>query len=376
MKQKQEVPAANALAAFRKKRGLSASELAQAVGVSRQTVYAMEAGDYVPNTSVALKLARVLQTSVEELFHLPETDVLAEPPSQLVTMITGDEGRTGERVQICRVDERLTACGGNPAQWSFAPADGVVTSAGTKGKTKVQNFHPEHEFKNRILIAGCDPGMPVLSRHMQLAGIELVLAHRNSSQALKLLADGSIHVAGTHLQDEQSGEWNMPQIRKQFSANSVAVISFATWQMGLVVSARGPKKIGSVLDLGKAGVTIVNREMGAGSRQLLDAQLRQAGLQGDDIKGYDRIADGHLPAAWHVSAGLADCCVATEAAARAFGLHFVPLVSERYDLVLRRKHLETPGVQILLETLNRLSFRRELNSLGGYDTSATGQRML
>jgi len=352
------------------------SSLAAVLGISRQTVYAMEAGDYVPNTAVALKLARVLQTTVEELFRLAEANVLAEPPSQLVTMIAGDEGRQGERVQICRVDNRLTACGGSPVQWNFVAADGVVTSAGAKGKNKVQTFHPEHEFKNRILMAGCDPGMPVLSRHMQLAGIELVLAQRNSSQALNLLAESSIHVAGTHLRDEESGEWNLPQIRKQFAANSVAVISFATWEMGLVVSKRSPKKIASVADLGRAGVTIVNREVGAGSRQLLDAQLKQAGLKGADIKGYDRLADGHLSAAWHVSAGFADCCVATEAAARAFALHFVPLVTERYDLVLRRKHLETPGVQILLETLNRLSFRRELNSLGGYDTTSTGLRVI
>jgi molybdate-binding protein/DNA-binding XRE family transcriptional regulator len=376
MKQKQEGPVTNALAAFRQKRGLSAVELAQAVGVSRQTVYAMEAGDYVPNTSVALKLARVLQSSVEELFRLNEAEALAEPPSQLVTMIAGDEGRRGERVQICRVDEKLAACGGHPAQWIFAPADGVVTTSGAKGKTKVQTFHPEHEFKNRILMAGCDPGMPVLSRHMQLAGIELVLTHRNSSQALKLLAEGSIHVAGTHLRDEGSGEWNVPQIRKLFPANRMAVISFATWEMGLVASRRTSKKISGIADLGRPGVTIVNREPGAGSRQLLDAQLKEAGLKGGDIKGYDREADGHLAAAWHVSAGFADCCVATEAAARAFDLQFIPLVSERYDLVLWRKHLETPGVQALLETMNRLSFRRELSSLGGYGTSATGQRVL
>ena len=357
---------ANALGDFRRKRGLSAVELAQAVGVSRQTVYAMEAGDYVPNTTVALKLARVLQTTVEELFRLNGADVTVERPSQPVTMISGDEARPGQRVQLCQVDGKLMACSGDPAQLSFAPADGVLT-----GSSKVQTFHPEHEFKNRILMAGCDPGMPVLGRHMQSAGIELVLAQRNSSQALKLLADGAIHVAGTHLRDEQSGEFNVPQIRKHFSLNSVAVISFATWEVGLVGN-----KVRAIEDLGKAGLTLVNREPGSGCRQLLDAQLKHAGLKGADIKGYDRLADGHLSAAWQVSAGLADCCIATEAAARAFHLHFVPLVSERYDLVLRRKHLETPAVQILLETLNRLSFRRELNSLGGYDTTTTGQRVI
>ena len=351
---------ANALGAFRKKRGLSAVELAQAVGVSRQTIYAMEAGDYVPNTAVALKLAQFLQTTVEALFCLNDEDRTIEPPSQTVSLLPGDEARAGRRVQLCRVDQKLTASGGIPAQWNFLPADGVLS-----GANKVQTFHPEHEFKNRLLLAGCDPGMPVLGRHMQLAGVELVIAQRNSSQALKLLADGCIHVAGTHLRDDKSGEFNLPQIRKLFPNNSVAVISFATWQMGIV---------GKKIDWAKA--SIVNREPGAGSRQLLDAQLKKAGLKGAEVKGYDRLADGHLSAAWFVSAGFADCCVATEAAARAFDLPFIPLVSERYDLVLRRKHLEMPAVQNLLETLNRLSFRRELNSLGGYDTASTGQQVL
>ncbi len=374
MKQKPEAPVSTVLSEFRQKRGLSAIELAQAIGVSRQTVYAMEAGDYVPNTTVALKLARTLETTVEELFRLSDQTAQVDPPTQPVTLLSGDTATKGQRLQICRVDEKLFASAGQPAQWNFVAADGVL--AGTGPHAKVQTFHPEHEFKNRILIAGCDPGMPILSRHMQLAGIELVLAQRNSSQALSLLAEGSIHVAGTHLRDEQTGEWNIAQVRKQFSTHSVAVISFATWQMGLVVANRSEKKIASIADLAKPGVTIVNREPGAGSRQLLDMQLKQAGVKGTQIKGYDHLTDGHLAAAWHVAAGFADCCVATEAAARAFGLPFVPIVTERYDLVVRRKHLETPGMQALFETLNRLSFRRELNSLGGYDTSVTGQRTI
>jgi molybdate-binding protein/DNA-binding XRE family transcriptional regulator len=373
MKQKQEAPVVNALALFREKRGLSAAELALAIGVSRQTVYAMEAGDYVPNTAVALKLARVLQTTVEELFRLTQAGVLPDAPCQTVSMIAGGAGHAGERVQLCRVDNRLTACGGSPVQWYFSPADGVVRKATANRKAAVQMFHAEDEFRNRILIAGCDPGMPVLSRHVQLAGVELVLAQRNSSQALGLLEESGIHVAGTHLTDERTGEWNLPQIRRQFPANSVAVVSFATWEVGLAARS---KSITKVADLAKPGVTLVNREAGSGSRQLLDSQLKQAGLKGTAIKGYDRLADGHLSAAWHVRAGLADCCIATAAAAGAFDLHFTPLVSERYDLVLRRKHLEMPAMRILLETLNRLSFRRELASLGGYDTAATGQRVM
>ena len=123
-------------------------------------------------------------------------------------------------------------------------------------------------------------------------------------------------------------------------------------------------------------MTIVTRETGAGSRKLLDANLKRLGIAGKQVRGYDGTAPGHLPAAWQVQTGAADCCIATRAAARVLGLGFIPLVSERYDLALRRQHLDLPGVQALLDTLSRSSFRRELESLGGYDTRDTGSRVL
>jgi putative molybdopterin biosynthesis protein len=128
-----------------------------------------------------------------------------------------------------------------------------------------------------------------------------------------------------------------------------------------------------VEDLARRGLTIINRELGSGARALLDQHLAEAGIDAEKVKGYHRTALGHLPAAWHVYSGMADCCVATGIAARVFGLDFVPLVAERYDLVIRREHLNLPAMQAMLDTLNRSAFRRELAGLGGYDTSATGQ---
>jgi molybdate-binding protein/DNA-binding XRE family transcriptional regulator len=368
----------NNLAGLREKRGLSAANLAQMTGVSRQTIYAMEAGDYVPNTVVALRLAHVLETTVEELFHLPDASPAAQLPLRQAVLLPDSlqPGSAGRRVQLCRVDERLIASAASPVEWYFSPADAIVARTPAKGKAEVLAFHDDREFRNRILIAGCDPGMPVLGRHVQAAGVELVLAHRNSSSALALLKAGTIHVAGTHLRDDASGESNLPAIRRMFAKNSVAVVSFAIWQAGILTAKGNPKHIKGVEDFARAGISIVNREKGSGSRTVLDSQLKRLGIDSRRIGGYKSTVAGHLAAAWHVKAGLADCCVATEAAARAFDLFFVPLVSERYDLVIRRSHLESPGVQILLDTLSRSSFRRELESLGGYDTKPTGQRRL
>jgi molybdate-binding protein len=255
--------------------------------------------------------------------------------------------------------------------------DAVISEQPSRnGKASVQIFQEEGDFSNRILVAGCDPGISVLSRHVQPAGIELVLAHRNSSQSLALLKEGCIHIAGTHLKDEASGESNLPQIGKLFAKNSVAVIAYAVWEEGILTAAGNPKKVQGIEDFARKDIAIVNRETGAGSRALLDSHLQQLGIARKAVRGYDRLAPGHLPAAWQVQSCAVDCCLATRAAARLFGLHFIPLVSERYDLVIRKHHLDSPRIQNLLDILSRSSFRRELEGLGGYDTRVAGQRLL
>jgi putative molybdopterin biosynthesis protein len=368
----------NNLARFRQKRGLTAAHLAKQIEVSRQTIYAMEAGSYVPNTAVALRLARVLEVAVEDLFALPGEVPTPDLRAEQVTLLPGsDVPQPGQPVQLCRVDKRIMASAPSPMRWYFPASDAVVAGKpAARGKTNVQVFHPGDEFQNRILVAGCDPGISVLARHVQPAGIELVLAHRNSSQSLKLLKDGCVHIAGTHLRDEKSGESNIPEIGRMFPKSSVAVISFAVWEEGIVTARGNPKNITGIEDLAQPATSIVNRETGAGSRNLLDSNLKRLNIDPRKIRGYGHIAPGHLPAAWQVLTGAADCCIATRAAARAFGLGFIPLVSERYDLAIRRQHLDLPGIQTLLDTLSRSNFRRELESLGGYDTKAAGQRML
>ena len=366
------------LGTLRRKRGMSAIQLAATVSVSRQTIYAMEAGTYVPNTAVALRMARALETTVEELFSLAESEPDPKLRSELSTLLPGSEiPQAGQAVQLCSVDKKLMAAAPSAVPWYFPASDAVVAEKpGPAGKTRLQVFQTESDFTNRILVAGCDPGISVLSRHVQAAGAELVLAHRNSSQALALLRKGCVHVAGTHLKDESSGESNLPQIDRMFPKNSVAVISFAVWEEGIVAARGNPKGIRGIEDFARKDVAIANREEGAGSRILIDARLKKAGIDKRKVRGYDRLAPGHLPAAWQVQSGAVDCCIATRAAARIFGLHFIPLVSERYDLVIRKQHLDLPRMQNLLDTLSRSDFRRELEGLGGYDTRLAGRRVL
>jgi putative molybdopterin biosynthesis protein len=368
----------NNLAQIREQRGLAAAHLAKIVGVSRQTIYAIEAGDYVPNTAVALKLARALEVNVEDLFKLPEDAPGREPRMEQAVLLPGSGApQPGQPVQLCRIAKHLVASVPSPVRWYFPASDAVVArAAANEAKAYVQVFDQAADFRNRILVAGCDPGISVLARHVQPAGANLVLVHRNSSQALELLRSNSVHVAGTHLRDEASGESNIPAIGRLFSKNSVAVISFAIWEEGILTASGNRKAIRGIEDFARPDVTIVNREKGAGSRLLLDTRLHRLGIDVRKVRGYRSIASGHLAAAWQVQSGLADCCIATRAAARIFGLGFVPLVSERYDLAIRRTLLDLPPIQMLLDTLSRSSFRRELESLGGYDTRPAGKRML
>jgi putative molybdopterin biosynthesis protein len=368
----------NRLSQMRQKRGYSAAALAGKVGVSRQTIYAMEAGSYVPNTLVALRLARVLEVPVEEIFSLEESPLPAS--AREVDLLPGGQTvEPGLPVQICQVDKRTMGVSPTPVAWYLPPADAVVIDSAEKAsrqrKARVQLFQEEEQFGNRLLMAGCDPAMSVLARHLQRAHIELVLAHRNSSQALDLLQMGCVHIAGSHLRDEATGESNLSQVRKLFPRGVAVVIAFAVWEEGIVVAKGNPKAIREIADFARKGVSLVNREPGSGSRSLVDSSLKRLGIPSSKVNGYAHVAQGHLPAAWQVRTGHADCCVATRAAARVFGLDFVPLVSERYDLVIRKQHVALPAVQLLLDTLNRTALRRELEGLGGYDISGAGKQV-
>jgi putative molybdopterin biosynthesis protein len=365
----------NNLAQYRQKRGFTAIKLAKEIGVSRQTIYAMETGTYVPNTVLALRLAQVLEVKVEDLFQLESVDAPAH--TEAVELLpTEQEPQPGLPVQLCDVDNRLVAVLPTPIAWSLPPADAVLIEAGKKpGKGRVQLFQEEKQFRRRLLIAGCDPGISVLLRHLQREGVEAVVAYRNSSQSLNLLKQSLIHVAGSHLRDEATGESNLPAVRKQFPKGSVAVISYAIWQEGIVIARGNPKSIKGVADLARKDITIVNREPGSGARFLLDSHLQKARIAPRAVKGYQNIASGHLPAAWQVKNGQAACCLATKTAACVFGLDFIPLESERYDLVIHEQNLSHPGVQILLDTLGRTAFRRELEGLGGYATRGAGDRL-
>ena len=371
------MPVRNQLAALRKKRGLGAAEVAQQIGVSRQTIYAIEAGSYVPNTLVALRLAQSLEVGIEEIFQLEE-EASSEANLQEAVTLPGDENSDGSLVQLCQVDEKLIAIHTSMEQWTLPNVDAMIQSAPDSAAQsdgiQVRSYREAGEYSRRLLIAGCDPAISIVQRYVQKEGFETVIVGRNSRQSLELLKQGLIHVAGVH-HPELNREAHLAAIHQQFPGDAVVVFSYAVWEQGLVVARGNPKAIAGIRDLSRPDIRIVNREPGAGSRTLLDGFLADINLPVSRVRGYDQIVTGHLPPAQTVQSGAADCCLATRAAAHVFGLDFLPLIRERYDFVIRSRHLDLPAVQALIETLGRASLRRELQEFGGYDTSGSGERM-
>jgi putative molybdopterin biosynthesis protein len=363
----------NRLAEIRTGRGMAAAELARRVGISRQTVYAIEAGTYIPNTEVALHLARELEVTVEELFSLPQE--VGEPPEKLATeLLSAAAPEVGQAVRVCRVGSRWVSVPVSARPYFLPEADGVIQRAGRgKGRTELAVFAKEDGGAQRLALAGCDPATGLLARMVErFSGVEIVSAGASSKLALRWLCEGKVHIAGSHLEDAKSGEFNLPFLRTEFPGEDFRVVTFARWEEGLVVAAGNAKRIGGIEDLARKNVRFVNREAGSGSRGLLEKRMAAAGMEARQVRGYERVAHGHLAAAYCVVAGEADACVATRSAAQTFGLDFVALHSERYDLVMRKETAELPAVQAFLDVLQRAVLRRKLEVLAGYDTRETG----
>ena len=205
----------------------------------------------------------------------------------------------------------------------------------------------------------------------------LTLASSNvgSLGGLAALRDGMCHLAGSHLLDPASGAYTLPYVDRLLGERKAAVIRLVHREQGLLVAPGNPLGLTGV-DVLAGGVRYVNRQRGAGTRVLLDHLLTRAGLDPEKIDGYRREEHTHLAVAAAVAAGRADCGLGIRAAARAFGLDFVPVAEEPYDLVTTEPLLRTGILDPLLALLEDVAFLRQIEKLGGYSTAETGRRVL
>jgi putative molybdopterin biosynthesis protein len=267
---------------------------------------------------------------------------------------------------------------------SLVRADGLlVVPAGLEGhhpgdEVDVELLRSLDEVTRTIVAIGShDLILDLAASHLRAADPLVTLASSNvgSLGGLVALRDGLCHLAGSHLLDPATGEYTLPYLDRMLGERAVAVVRLAHRDQGLIVSPGNPLGLTDIQDLTRAGVRYVNRQRGAGTRVLLDHQLRLQGISADAVDGYAREEHTHLAVAAAVAAGRADAGLGIMAAARALGLDFVPVTREPYDLVVTADALESPLLAPLWALLHSEVFRAEVEELGGYSTAEMGQRI-
>jgi putative molybdopterin biosynthesis protein len=184
------------------------------------------------------------------------------------------------------------------------------------------------------------------------------------------------HIAGSHLLDPRDGSYNVSALKQSLPGKKVRLVTLVHREQGFIVPGGNPKGIASIRDLLRKDITFVNRQAGSGTRVLLDYQLDQGGLDCDGISGYDQEEYTHMAVAVAVLSGKVDMGLGIKSAARALGLDFVPLVEERYDLIISEEAFDTPMIQALLELIQTAGFKDAVSDLGGYSTRETGNEVL
>lgn len=301
---------------------------------------------------------------------------------------------TGEdeflRVKLGRVGEKMVA---TPVQrgagviMSLVRADGMVRiprfSEGLDAGSDVdvELLRPLAEVENTIVAIGShDLTLDLMSSFLRRlpAGlsppsVNLSSSHVGSLGGLIALRRGEAHLAGSHLLDEDTGEYNVSYIRRYLGDLPVALVNLVGRVQGLIVRPGNPMGIAALSDLLRRDISFVNRQRGSGTRVLLDYKLKELGTSPQELRGYEREEYSHLAVAAAVNGGSADVGLGILSAARALGLDFIPLLNEQYDLVIPLVHYESDLLRPLLDLLANPEFRKAVNDLGGYDTTNMGR---
>lgn len=314
---------------------------------------------------------------------MPERPRLAATISRKVLSPMGEDEYL--RVTLGQVGDRLIATPlqrGAGVVMSLVRADGLVRvprfSEGIHAgaPVEVELLRRPDEVRNTIVAIGShDLTLDLLASFVarERPGMNLSSSNVGSLGGLIALQRGEAHIAGSHLLDEETGDYNVSYVRKHLAGRGVVLMNLVYRDQGLIVPSGNPKNIRGLDDLMRADVRFVNRQKGAGTRVLLDYKLNQMACDPSRVQGYEREEYTHLAVAATVMSGSADVGLGILAAARALKLDFVPLLKERYDLVIPREHYDSPLLAPLLDIIRGEEFRREVQTLRGYDASEMGR---
>ncbi len=287
------------------------------------------------------------------------------------------------RVVVGRVDGRLLAAPlprGAGVISSLVRADGIIVlPRGQQGaeageSVKVHLYRSKSDIEKTIFCIGShDMTLDLLSQHLAEYDRRFVSANVGSQGGLIALKRREAHVAGSHLLDPDTGEYNLSYIQQYLPGKPIRVLALVRREQGLLVRKGNPRKITCLDDLARRDVRIINRQRGSGTRVLLDYHLKLRGLAADSIRGYDEEEYTHLGVAAAIASNRADTGLGIAAAAIALDLDFIPLFSERYDLIIPREYIDDELLHPLFHVIENFRFKNAVSALPGYDVSEMGK---
>lgn len=332
-----------------------------------------------------LVIEELLRPVVDRWFHRAP----APRPTALATLtrpvVSGLKYEEFVRVRMGYVGDKLMASPLNRGAGvvsSFMKADGILRiPQGREGceagdQVQIRLLSPLEKLKNTLVVIGShDPLLDEVGNllHMADPGLYMSSSHVGSVGGIMAVRRGEAHAAGCHLLDTETGRYNVSFLRKYFPNGGVKLIRCVGRNQGLMVAAGNPLGIRSFSDIARPGLRYVNRQKGSGTRILADYLCKENGLVQDSIYGYDREELTHTSVAAQIAGGSADAGMGIYSAAKLYGLDFLPICIEEYDLLIPDGAYETPLVQRLLAVLKSDAFRDKLMDMGGYTLDRPGQ---
>lgn len=318
--------------------GLTTQEVAQVLNISKNTVYELIKRGELSSYRVGRKV-RIDEIDIEKYKNKSRTNTKLAPINL--------ENMNAEK-----------------------PNDSIVSLLNPRKDMTSTNY------KSDFIICGQDILLDVLTRHLEQhpKGILALRRYIGSYNGLVELYRGNINIATAHLWDGDTGEYNIPYVRRILPGVPCVIIHLVCRMQGFYVAKGNPKNITTWKDLTRTDVLMINRERGCGVRVLIDEKLCKLGIPWQSINGYENEALSHLAVASTVARGDADVAVGNEKAAQQVqNIQFVPLQKEKYDLVIKKDDINKPPFQAILEILNSKEFKEELRGIGGYDLTDTGK---
>ncbi|MFT8321334.1 MAG: helix-turn-helix transcriptional regulator [Bacillus sp. (in: firmicutes)] len=277
--------------------------------------------------------------------------------------------RVGRQMRIDAVD--LENFKNNAKEILVHPKEKLKTHTDTDNTSKTHQPVSNHRS---IIISGQDSSLDILAKHFELKGntYRPLRSYIGSLNGLLAMYKGEADIVSTHLFDGDTNTYNIPYIRKLFVSHSFIVMRYITRQAGLYIENGNPKNINGWSDLQRHDIKMINREIGSGARILLDEQLRLHRIKKENVNGYNHECTSHYSVAAGISQGKADIGVGIERTSQSAGIDFIPMIKERYDLVILNSDKNKELIQLIKELLTSNELKNELKAIG-YDVEETGK---